>query len=94
MFLIPSSFARPELHCSRRPERRGRAALGGLGGTGGGARPGAARGTLRRAESPGGFQAGGPGRGNKFALCFRRVQPRLLCSGVGPHQECGGYSGS
>lgn len=27
--------------------------------------------------------AGRPGRGNKFALCFRRAQLRLICSGLG-----------
>ena len=32
--LPPSSFARPERHCSPRPECRGRAALGSLGGGG------------------------------------------------------------
>lgn len=39
---VPSSFARPELSCSRRPERRGRAVLRGPG-DGGRAQPGAAR---------------------------------------------------
>lgn len=40
---VPSSFARPELSCSWRPERRGRVALGGPGG----GRPCPARGRTR-----------------------------------------------
>ncbi|KAJ8795380.1 hypothetical protein J1605_018395 [Eschrichtius robustus] len=89
---VPSSFARPELRCSRRPERS-RAALGG---------PGRGRQCLSRgrarhthcAQPPGGFPACWPARGNKFALCFPRAQPRLPCSGFGPGPACGGNSGS
>uniref|UniRef100_A0ABI7VZ80 Uncharacterized protein n=1 Tax=Felis catus TaxID=9685 RepID=A0ABI7VZ80_FELCA len=81
---IPSSFARPELRCSRRPERRGRAALGGPGGGPSSPSRSHAR-HRRRAEPPGGFPAGRPGRPNHLALCSPRARPqwRLLCGGFG-----------
>lgn len=79
---VPSSFARPELPCSRRPERRGRAVLGGPGG----GRPSSSRGRARHrhsAEPPGGFPAPRPGRPNNLALCSPRAPPPRLCSGFG-----------
>lgn len=79
---VPSSFARAELRCSRRPERRGRAVLGGPGG----GRPSSSRGRARHrhsAEPPGGFPAPRPGRPNNLALCSPRAPPPRLCSGFG-----------
>ncbi|XP_034526841.1 uncharacterized protein LOC117804323 [Ailuropoda melanoleuca] len=79
---VPSSFARPELRCFRRPERRGKAVLGGPAG----GRPSSSRGRARHrhsAERPGGFPAPRPGRPNNLALCSPRAPPPRLCSGFG-----------
>lgn len=58
---VPSSFARQELRCSRRPEPRGRAALGGPGGRAAVPVPGPGR-HRHGAEPRGrGFPRAGPG---------------------------------
>ena len=70
------------------------AARGGVGGRG---RQCPSRGRARHTpcdQPPGGFSACWPARGNKFALCFPRAQPRLFCSRFGPGPACGGNSGS
>ncbi|XP_047575814.1 translation initiation factor IF-2-like [Lutra lutra] len=79
---VPSSFARPELRCSRRPERRGRAVSSEARGTGGPAGPGATRGTGAARSRP---QASPrPGRRpNNLALCSPRAPLRPPRSGFG-----------